>query len=89
MNDPILKNIDWTIQNNSELSEKKELIRTVLKKLTEKCLKIIQLFYYRRFSMNAIKERMGYKSEEVARTSKKKCMRKLEAVVKKRLAEKI
>jgi RNA polymerase sigma factor (sigma-70 family) len=89
MNDPILKNIDWTIQNNSELSEAQELIRTVLKKLTQKCMKILRLFYYMRFSMESIKENMGYNSDDVARQMKKKCMRKLEAVVRKRLAEKI
>jgi hypothetical protein len=37
--------------------------------------------------MEAIKENMGYSSEEVARTTKKKCLRKLETIVKKQLSE--
>ena len=89
MNDPLLKGVDWEVQNNPELSERQELIRSAIKKLTEKCMKIIRMFYYLRFSMEAIKENMGYNSNDVARTSKKKCMRKLEAIVKKKLEEKI
>ena len=89
MTDPLLKELDLTIQIDEGLSERQEMIRSVLKKLTEKCMQIIQMVYYRRFSMEAIKENMGYSSEEVARTSKKKCMRKLEALVKEQLAKNI
>ncbi len=87
MNDPLLNHIDWTVHHESELNERQETIKSVLHQLTEKCLKIIQMFYYKRFSMEAIKENMGYSSEEVARTTKKKCLRKLETIVKKQLSE--
>lgn len=87
MNDPLLKNIDWGIQHELILNPRSELIKEALNELTAVCMKILKLVYYKRFVMEVVKERMGYKSEEVARTSKKKCMRKLEIILKQKMAK--
>ena len=73
----LLQKIDWNLYHDLQLSPAKEKLSETLDQLSEKCLKIIHMVYYLRFSMEAVKERMGYKSEEVARSSKRKCMKTL------------
>ena len=82
INELVTKHLDWTIRHSLELNTRQELMKEALEQLTNICKTILNLFYYQRFSMEAIKDNMGYNSEEVARTTKKKCMRKLEIIVK-------
>ncbi len=69
------------LQYGIELSHRQQFIQDALLQLTEACRKILTLFYYYRFSMESIKERMGFSSEEGARTAKHRCLKKLAAII--------
>ncbi|MBL4708972.1 MAG: sigma-70 family RNA polymerase sigma factor [Flavobacteriales bacterium] len=49
-------------------------VEEVLNSIGEKCLKILQLFYYQRLSMKAIARQVDLKSEKVAKNQKYKCL---------------
>lgn len=51
-----------------------QLVEEVLKTIGEKCLKILQLFYYSGFSMREIARQVDLKSEKVAKNQKYKCL---------------
>lgn len=55
--------------------EKKFLVvEEVLNSIGEKCLKILQLFYYKGFSMKEIARQVDLKSEKVTKNQKYKCL---------------
>lgn len=76
-------NIDYEIKLSSkeeELSDVIEnesrfkLIEQVLESIGEKCLKILQLFYYSGLSMKEIARKVDLRSEKVAKNQKYKCL---------------
>lgn len=60
-----------------ELNDRQQMLFGQLQMLGENCLKLLTLFYYRRFSTESIMNEMGYKSAEVAKSQKARCMRSL------------
>lgn len=72
---------DWNLDKAYEQSHQKELLSNALDNLGDPCKQIILMFYYRDFSMEAIQEQLGYKSEAVARTQKKRCMQYLRDIL--------
>ncbi len=69
------------IERAYEDTEQKQLLGKVLGELGDSCQQILKMFYYRNFAMQAIKEQLGYKSEAVARTKKKRCLQYLRKIV--------
>ncbi|MEM1328524.1 MAG: hypothetical protein AAGI23_21390 [Bacteroidota bacterium] len=65
----------------NELPIQKELVRTALKQLDEKCKAILTAKYFYNASMEDIMQETGAKSRAVVRTQKKRCIRKLKAIV--------
>ncbi len=49
--------------------------------LDVKCQEVLGLFYWKRFSMEAIAHEMGFKNEQVARNRKSKCLKLLRSKV--------
>lgn len=72
---------DWELEKVYEKSHSRQLLSNALDSLGAPCKQIILMFYYREFSMEAIQEQLGYKSEAVARTQKKRCMQYLREVL--------
>ncbi|WP_421976560.1 RNA polymerase sigma factor [Roseivirga seohaensis] len=72
---------DWELEKVYEQSHSRQLLSNALDALGTPCKQIILMFYYREFSMEAIQEQLGYKSEAVARTQKKRCMQYLREVL--------
>ncbi len=70
-------------EGDGDLEEKKakeKILETVeknLKELTEKCQRILELFYYKDYSMEQIAEEMDYDTTNSAKTQKHKCMKRL------------
>ncbi|MEL7339594.1 MAG: sigma-70 family RNA polymerase sigma factor [Bacteroidota bacterium] len=60
-----------------ELNDRQRMLLRQLEKLGENCQKLLRLFYYRRYSTESIMMEMGYKSTEVAKSQKARCMRNL------------
>ena len=64
-----------------EQDHQKTKITAALNLLGETCRRIITLFYYRRYSTEAIMIEMGYKDEVTVRNRKLQCMKKLKEKV--------
>lgn len=65
-----------------ELTERQERIKELVTRMDEPCHSILKMFYYLGYSMEVIAARMEYKSEDVAKTLKSRCIKKIrEAVI--------
>ncbi|MEM6358605.1 MAG: sigma-70 family RNA polymerase sigma factor [Bacteroidota bacterium] len=60
-----------------EESDKKKAIAKLMTKIGEPCKSLLKLFYFDRFSMDAIATRLGYKNENVAKSQKLRCFNSL------------
>lgn len=82
VDDPILAEVmSLDVVKEREETHQKKIIHRAIMELGEPCNEIIRMFYFRGFAMEIIKERMGYKSEGVARTQKKRCMQYLQKLI--------
>lgn len=57
-------------------------IQSALAELGEPCKQILQLFYWKGYSMEAIARETGYKNESVAKKKKYGCLQKLKQIMK-------
>ena len=71
--------VDVTIYHKMEEDHNKQIIKAALQKLGEKCRALLKLVFYHNFTMESVKNRMGYSSEEVARSRKFNCLNELRA----------
>lgn len=61
-------------KDHFEQEEKFNIIDNALKKLGNKCRKLLELFYYKSLSMDEIAKEFGYKTVKSAKVQKYKCM---------------
>ncbi len=73
--------ISNTVSKYLEEEEKYKKIDKALEKTGSKCLKLLQLYYYQRFSMKQIAKILGYNNESSAKTQKYKCLEKVRKLV--------
>ena len=62
------------IAEQIEKEEKFKMVEDVIKKLGAKCRKILELFYFKSFSMESIAKKVGFKTVKSAKVQKYKCM---------------
>lgn len=67
----------WAQEEEDTLPETTEKVKRALARLGETCRQILIMFYYRRFSMEAIAERVNLKNENTAKKTKYECLKKL------------
>ena len=67
-----LNELEQLKENELKLKQVEQILTTI----SAKCQEILQMFYYKSFSMKEIAKKMGYTSERIARTQKYKCMEK-------------
>ena len=75
--DQLIPALDLQIYYKIEKDHRQLLISQALKNLKEKCRKTITLFFFNRFSHEAIANRLGYNNANVSRTMMRKCLNKL------------
>lgn len=63
------------------LTHQKGVLATALEQLPGRCQQLLLLFYYRRFSIEAIMHEMNYGSENVVKANKSRCMKQLKKMV--------
>ena len=90
--DKKIVNRDFTIESNHSdyedhlkdliSKEKSSAMKSVFEKLDEKCQKILHFAIYEKLSMKEISEKMGYNSENVAKTTHYRCKQYLSKLVK-------
>lgn len=67
---------------DSDLQEhQKELFKRLFGYLGEKCRQVLEMFYYRSFSMESIADRLGYKDSDVAKKKRYECIQKLKKLM--------
>lgn len=54
----------------------------IIRSLGEKCMEILELFYYKKQSMEDIAQQLGYKNVDTAKTQKYKCMERAKNMAK-------
>ena len=79
-----VEEIDLSFDTEEQAGHIKSILDEAIDSLGNPCSRILTLFYYYRYSMEAIKLEMGYNHEEVARTQKSRCLKKLRALVNKK-----
>ncbi len=62
---------------NENLTHQQHLIKRGLSHLGEQCQAIIRLFYFCEYSIEAIVRELGYQNENVVRSHKSRCLKKL------------
>jgi len=65
-------------EGNLQSMDRKKMIAQLLKKMQHPCQRILYLFFYRQYSIEAIQKNLNYKSQEVVRTQKKRCIKALQ-----------
>ena len=74
INSGLLQREEDDVTEIMERESKVKQAEQVLRQIGERCLSLLRLFYYERLSMTAIAEKMGFKSEKVAKNQKYKCL---------------
>ncbi len=65
---------DEDLGYQEEKEEKLKAMESILQKISEKCRKIFEMFYFNKQSMQLIAEKLGFSSVNSAKTQKYKCM---------------
>ena len=73
--------VDVSFEEQENLSETQQLLQGALAQLNNKCRKLLVLFYYRKYAMEAIVEAMSYKNVNVVKNQKKRCMAYLKDII--------
>ncbi len=68
--------------NSVEDAEKKSIVFRLVHSVGEPCSRVLTFFFYDVLPMREIAAAMGYKSSDVAKATKKKCLEKVKAVAK-------
>lgn len=68
--------------NTVEDEEKRGIVFRLVHSIGEPCSRVLTYFFYDVMPMREIAEAMGYKSSDVAKTTKKKCLEKVKVVAK-------
>ncbi|MDX2361349.1 MAG: sigma-70 family RNA polymerase sigma factor [Crocinitomicaceae bacterium] len=66
---------DKDLEYDYEKEEKLKLMERILKKISERCQKILELFYFKNQSMDKIAKELNFSSENSAKTQKYKCLK--------------
>lgn len=81
-----LDNIQETVEEieieEHDESEKSKKLAAAFKTLGEKCKEVLELFYYRGFSIKEIVEATEYKDENTVKSHKSRCMKGLREKIK-------
>lgn len=65
-------------------NDRQRLVARLMNTIGEPCKSILELFYFRGFSMEAIATRLKYKNENVVKTQKLRCLTNLKNMVRER-----
>ena len=70
------------IEDNSTLpNAEKDKIRFAVSKLGDTCQKLITLYYYRRYSIEAIMHNLNMKNENSVKANKSRCIKQLRTIL--------
>ena len=64
-----------------ELKERQLIVKAAMTQLGDMCREVLYLFYYRNFAIESIASQLNFKSEEVVRSKKYKCLKQLKKIL--------
>ncbi len=75
----VLQNVadELQMEDSLNLTERQKAIAQLLEKLGEPCKTLLQLFYYQKYSVEAIVNTMEYKNASVVKNQKVRCIKRL------------
>ena len=76
-----VEEVDNSILDQYEQSDMKETVKQLLEKIGEPCKTVLELFYFKHYSMDSIAVEMDYKSEQIAAKRKFICLKQLRALL--------
>ncbi|MFK7969476.1 MAG: RNA polymerase sigma factor [Bacteroidia bacterium] len=68
---------DVPMEETIVMTERQEVLQRALQELGEACRRLLIRFYYDRYSTEAMMSEFGYKSKDVVKSQKARCMRSL------------
>jgi len=78
-----LENLDLElIDQNFALNDNLTKMQKAMEELGDRCKKILVLFYYHSYSIEALMHELEYKNENVVRSHKSRCLRSLKELIK-------
>lgn len=72
-----LERLDMDMEEKENITHQRSVLLEALETLGDPCSRILDLFYFRRYSIDAIVHEMGYNHIDVVRTQKGRCIKKL------------
>lgn len=76
-----IQEIDHGIMERYEQSGMKETVRNLLQRIGEPCRTVLDLYYLRGYAMEAIANRMDYKTEQIVAKRKFICLKQMRAIL--------
>lgn len=64
------------------LTSQQKKIKLGFKQLGKKCIEVIELFYYRGYTLEEITETLNYENKNVVKSQKSRCLKKLKEIIK-------
>jgi RNA polymerase sigma factor (sigma-70 family) len=69
-----MENIAEAVEHSQEHERSLQLAQSAIKDLGERCLELLENFYFRKMSMKEIAVKMKFSSEKIAKNQKYKCL---------------
>ncbi len=69
------------MEEQLELTHRQQQLRRAINILGGQCKTLLLLFYYRRYSIEAIRQEMDYKNDNVVKAHKSRCMKSLRKII--------
>ncbi|WP_235295370.1 RNA polymerase sigma factor [Portibacter lacus] len=77
-----LANLDLSaVKLDFSTNKKSDMIRLAMEKLGGRCKRMLILFYYHSYSIEALMQEFKYKNENVVRSHKSRCLKNLKTLV--------
>ncbi|WNJ21536.1 sigma-70 family RNA polymerase sigma factor [Pontibacter sp. G13] len=67
----------WMSDQDLESQDRVKVLSEAIQNLGATCKELLTLYYYHRFSMESIMNRLDYRNTDVAKSQKARCMKKL------------
>ncbi len=81
ISDGITDKLDYEIYDRIDNEHRRSELAAALRQLQENCSKLLTLFYYRKYSTEAIMHHLHYSSVDVVKSRKNQCMKQLKKIM--------
>ncbi len=68
--------------SDNNYTKEQRLLQKALKKIGVKCIEVLELFYFEGFDLDEIMDLTSYKSKQVLRSQKSRCISQLKEIIK-------